>query len=471
MTPPPPVHTSASRPKSPVSLLLAGAQLLDPSGDRWISGQDVLLCEGRIERIAPSRDIAAGTDLRRIDLAGRFLVPGLVDLHTHLLLQPYTSISWEDQILRDSLERRTLHGAASARATLEAGFTTVRDLGTEGAGLADVALRDAIAEGTLPGPRVFAATRAIVATGCYGPYVLEPRWTGPGAAQAADGPDGVRRAVREQVTRGADWIKVYADARRRRGAPVTPTFSQAELDALVDEARSAGILVAAHATTDEGIRRAVAAGVATIEHAFEATESALAMMKDAGVVLCPTLATAEAIVVGGGWDPAGGEPEPASWRRAKEVFACARRIGVTIACGTDAGVFPHGANAREIELMAACGMTPAEALRAATAVAARVLGRGFDPAVSLEAAAAAATAATAAAAAAAPAPPAAAPSAPAPPRTAADNAAERARLPFGTIAEGCAADLVALDADPLRDLAVLRRPVLVVKDGRIAAGD
>jgi imidazolonepropionase-like amidohydrolase len=423
-------------PKSPTPLLLTGAQVLDPGGERWTSGHDVLLREGRIERIAPPQEVAAPADARRIDLTERFLIPGLIDLHTHLLLQPYTSISWDDQILRESLERRTLIGAVSSRETLESGFTTVRDLGTEGAGLADVALRDAIAGGMIPGPRVFAATRAIVATGCYGPYVLEPRWTGPGAAQAADGVDGVRRAVREQVTSGADWIKVYADARRRRGAPITPSFSQQELDALVDEARSAGLPVAAHATTDEGIRRAVRAGVATIEHGYEATESSLAAMREAGAVLCPTLATAEAIAVGGGWDPAGSEPEPASLRRAKEAFASARELGVTIACGSDAGVFPHGANAREIELMAAFGMSAADALRAATVVAARVLGRGFDPAA----------------------------------RATAESARDRTRLPLGTIAEGCAADLVALDADPLREPGALRRPVLIVKDGRIARG-
>jgi imidazolonepropionase-like amidohydrolase len=451
MPPAAPSTASASAPKSPRSLLLTGAKVLDSGGDRWTTGHDVLLREGRIERLAPSQGAATHADARTIDLTGRFLIPGLIDLHTHLLLRPYTAISWDDQILRDSLERRTLHGAASARATLEAGFTTVRDLGTEGAGLADIALRDAIAEGTMPGPRVFAATRAIVATGCYGPWILEPRWQGPGAAQAADGADGVRRAVREQAGAGADWIKVYADGRRGRGAPVTPTFSQDELDALVDEARSAGLAVAAHATTDEGIRRAVSAGVTTIEHGYGATESSLSMMTGAGVVFCPTLATAEAIAVGGGWDLAGGEPEPASLRGAKETFARALRIGVGVACGSDAGVFPHGDNAREIELMAACGMTAAEALRAATSHAARVLGRGFDPSAPPSTASAPASVGDAGGGGGA-------------------RGTGRARLPFGTIAEGCAADLVALDGDPLLDLTVLRRPFLVVKDGRIALG-
>ena len=423
-------------PIAPATLLLTGARILDPGGESWASGHDVLLRDGRIERIATPREVAGRADARLIDLTDRFVVPGLIDLHTHLLLRPYTLISWNEQILRDSVERRTLHGAVSACATLEAGFTTVRDLGTEGAGLADVALRDAIAEGTIPGPRLFAATRAIVATGCYGPYVLEPRWKGPGAAQAVGGADGVRRAVREQVTSGADWIKVYADGRRRHRAAITPTFSQAELDALVDEARSAGLPVAAHAMTEEAIRRAVRAGVATIEHGYEATESTHSMMKDAGVVLCPTLAAAEAIAVGAGWNPSGGEPEPASLRRAKEACGRAREIGVTIACGSDAGVFPHGTNTREIELMAACGMSAAAALRAATAAAARVLGRGYDP--------------------------------PAP--GSAEGARDRSSLPLGTIAEGCAADLVALGADPLHELGTLRRPVLVIKDGRIARG-
>jgi imidazolonepropionase-like amidohydrolase len=404
-------------------LVLTGARVLDPEGERWLEGQEVQVRGGLIERIGPSasdhegaaRDDAAppGTAPRRLDLQGGYLVPGLIDLHTHLLLRPYTVISWDAQILHDALERRTIHGVVAARTTLRAGFTTVRDLGTEGAGLADVALRDAIAEGTIEGPRVLATTRAIVATGCYGPFGLDPRWTGPGGAQAADGRDGVRRAVREQVSAGADWIKVYTDSRRRRGAVPTPTFAQEELDALVDEARSAGLPVAAHATTDEGIRRAVRAGVATIEHGYEASETSLTLMREADVALCPTLATAEAIAAGGGWTP--GEPEPVSLRRAKAMFARALALGVTIACGSDAGVFAHGANAREIELMAACGMTPAEALRAATRTAARIVGRDL-----------------------------------------------------GALAVGRGADLVALDADPLRDPAALRRPVLVVKDGRVA---
>src|SRR4029077_18966485 len=165
----------------------------------------------------------------RIDLAGKTLIPGLMDLHSHLLLHPYNETPWDDQVLKEPLELRTIRAVVAAKATLEAGFTTLRDLGTEGAGFADVALRDAIAMGMIPGPRIFAATRALVASGSYGPAGFDPRWEMPKGAQVVDGADGVRRGVREQIAAGADWIKLYADYRRRPGGPSTPTFSQEEL--------------------------------------------------------------------------------------------------------------------------------------------------------------------------------------------------------------------------------------------------
>src|SRR4029079_12580900 len=191
---------------------------------------------------------------------------------------------------------------------LEAGFTTVRDLGTEGAGFADVALRDAIARRMIPGPRMFVATRALVASGAYGPAGFDPRWEIPKGAQVVDGPDAVRRAAREQIAAGADWIKVYADYRRRPGGASTATFTQEEMAAAVDEARTAGLPTAALASTAEGMRRAVLAGVATIEHGTGSTDEVLTLMKQRGVVLCPTLAASEALVRYAGWKP--GEPEP-----------------------------------------------------------------------------------------------------------------------------------------------------------------
>jgi imidazolonepropionase-like amidohydrolase len=398
----------------PPALLLTGARLLDESGDRFATGRDVLIAGGRIVAVGGAAAAAAGGETVRLDLSGLALLPGLIDLHTHLLLHPYDETPWNDQVLKEPLELRTLRAVSAARATLEAGFTTVRELGTEGAGFADVALRDAIAMRWIPGPRIFAATRAIVASGSYGPEGFDPRWEVPKGAQVADGVDGMRRAVREQIAAGADWIKVYADYARRPGAPSTPTFSRDELAAAVDEARSAGLPVAAHAHTAEGIRRAVLAGVATIEHGTGATAEVLELMRRRGVALCPTLAAAEAVTRYAGWQP--GQPEPARLREAREGFARALAARVIIANGSDAGVFAHGENARELELLVAWGMTPRDALRAATATAAAVLGRGRD---------------------------------------------------LGRIAPGAIADLVAVRGDPLAGIAALRHPVMVIKDGRV----
>jgi imidazolonepropionase-like amidohydrolase len=396
-------------------LLLTGARVLDASGDRLLSGTDLLVVNGRIAAVGPAGSLTAPAGAVRVDLAGLTLIPGLIDLHSHLLLHPYDETPWDDQVLKEPLELRTIRATVAARATLEAGFTTVRDLGTEGAGFADVALRDAIARRMIPGPRMFVATRALVASGAYGPAGFDPRWEIPKGAQVVDGPDAVRRAAREQIAAGADWIKVYADYRRRPGGPSTATFTQEEMAAAVEEARTAGLPAAAHASTAEGMRRAILAGVATIEHGTGATDEVLALMKQRGVVLCPTLAASEALARYAGWKP--GQPEPERLRDSHQMFARALKIGVTIANGSDVGVFTHGENAREIELMVAFGMPPKDALKAATATAAAVLGRGKD---------------------------------------------------LGRLAPGYVADLVALRGDPLADVSVLRHPVLVIKDGWIA---
>jgi imidazolonepropionase-like amidohydrolase len=395
------------------ALVLAGARVLDPDGERWLTGRAVLIEEGRIAKIVPLEEI--GSTDRRIDLGGLYLIPGLIDLHTHLLLHPYDEASWDDQVLREPLELRTIRATTAARATLQAGFTTIRDLGTEGAGLADVAIRDAVAQGMIPGPRLLAATRAIVATGCYGPQDFDHRWDVPQGAQEASGAAEVRKAVRQQVAAGADWVKVYADYRRGKSQQPTATFSQEELDALVDEARSANRPVAAHAGTSEGIRRAVLAGVATIEHGYQASDEVLSLMRERGVVLVPTLAASEAVARYAGWKD--GEPDPPGVRTSKDTFSRALRLGVEIACGSDAGVFRHGDNAREIELMVAYGMSPKAALRAATSAAARVLGRERD---------------------------------------------------LGRVAPGYVADLIAVREDPLKSASALRGPVLVLKEGKVA---
>ena len=400
-------------------LILAGAHILNPDGSAWLDGRALLINSGKIASIAPQQEIElnGGRTPKVLDCSALYLIPGLIDLHTHLCLHPYNETPWNDQVLKESLELRTIRAVAAARSTLEAGFTTVRDLGTEGAGFADVALRDASRSNLMRGPRIFASTRAIVATGCYGPAGFDPRWQVPQGAQEATGPDEVRRAVREQIAAGADWVKLYADYRRAPGAPATPTFSLEELKAAVDEARSAGKPVAVHATTDEGIRRAVLAGVTTIEHGYGASRETFQLMKDKGIALCPTMAAAEAIVLYSGWHPEQTEkPIPPSVQLSRDSFKLALEVGVTIACGSDAGVFPHGSNAREIELMVAAGMTPTQGLRAATITAAHILGKDKE---------------------------------------------------LGALEIGYVADIVVLRADPLADIAALRNPALVISRGQI----
>jgi imidazolonepropionase-like amidohydrolase len=385
-------------------LVLTGALVLRPDGSGF-EQRTVVVSNGRIH--AADEGVEGS---QTVDLDGLYLVPGLIELHSHLLLHPYDETTWDDQVLRESLELRTIRGTVAARATLEAGFTTIRDLGTEGAGFADVALRDAVASGMIAGPRIFAATRAIVATGCYGPSGFDPRWNVPKGAQVADGIDGVRKAVREQVAAGADWIKVYADYRRKPGGGSTPTFSAEELAAIVDEATTAGLPVAAHAVTAEAIRRSVLAGVKTIEHGYQASDDVLALMRERGVVLCPTLAACEAI----GRYSGGAAGAARRLNPARATFLRAMKAGVTIGCGSDVGVFAHGDSVRELELMVEFGMSAAAALRSATAIASDVLG-----------------------------------------------------LEAGRIVPGRHADLVAVRRDPLESIGNLRDPTVVIQAGKI----
>ena len=404
---------TVSTPPQDAPILLTGAHVLALDGTSWLEGHALLLHEGHVERVAPaaSIEVPEGTVVHALD--GLYLTPGLIDLHTHLVLHPYDETSWNDQVLKESLELRTIRGVVAARATIEAGFTTIRELGTEGAGFADVALRDAVNLGLIPGPRILTATRALVATGCYGPSGFDPRWDVPKGAQVVDGPLAMRVAVREQIAAGADWIKVYADYRRKPGDASTPTFTLEELRAAVHEATSAGVPVAAHASTDEAIRRAVEAGVRTIEHGTGASAEVLELMREHRVALVPTLAAGDAIARYSGWN--GEQPDHPRVVAAKAMFRRALDSGVTIACGGDAGVFTHGTNARELELMAEYGMTPAQALRSATLTAADVLER--------------------------------------------DD--------LGRIAPGAVADLVAWTGDPLTGAGHLRAPALVMRAGEL----
>ncbi len=393
-------------------LVLMNVSVVDVAQERVIDGQFIHVASGKIQRVVPADTLLIPENAQSLTLDGMYVLPGLIDLHTHLLLHPYNEASWNDQVLKEPLELRVIRATVHARQTLEAGFTTIRDLGTEGAGFADVALRDAIQQKMIRGPHVVTTTKAIVTSGGYGPAGFDPRFALPKGAQEADGNAEVRRAVREQIAAGADWIKLYVDYRRGSSDRSTPTFSQEEIETAVDEARSAGIPVAAHATTDEGIRRATLAGVTTIEHGYDVSLQTLRLMKEHNVTLCPTLAASEAMAIYDGWKPS--QPDHPRITTAKLLMKNAIDIGVSVACGSDAGVFAHGENVREMELMFAYGMPIADVLRSATQTAAGVLKKENE---------------------------------------------------LGAIAANYRADLVVLQNNPLEDLATLRQPVLVIKDG------
>ena len=377
-------------------------------------GWSVLVRANRIEAVGP--DIATPVQASEIRLPGTTLMPGLIEGHSHLFLHPYNETSWDDQVLHEPLALRTARATVHARVTLMAGFTTVRDLGTEGAGFADVGLKQAIAQGIVPGPRMFVATRAIVAPGAYGPRGFEPGVAVPLGAEEAGGPDLVD-AVRRQIGGGADLIKLYADYRWGPGEPSRPTFTEAELKMAVEAAHGAGRQVVAHASTAEGMRRAVAAGVDTIEHGDEGTPEVFAAMKAKGIGFCPTLAAGDAIARYRGWN--GAAPVPRSVQEGYDALAKARKAGVAICMGGDVGVFAHGENAREAELMVKAGMTPAEVAIAVTSGNARMFGIGDR---------------------------------------------------LGIVKPGMLADLVAVEGNPLADISAIRKVSLVMKDGILWKG-
>ena len=401
---------------APPPPMLLRPERLWTAGGPVRSGWAVLVRDGRIAAVGPAAQVGEATGATVVDLPGATLTPGLMDLHSHLFLHPYDETPWDDQVIKEPLSLRTARAVVHARRHLDSGFTALRDLGTEGAGDADVGLKRAIEQGIVPGPRLWVATRAIVARGAYGPARRSYPGAGadlPQGAQEVSGVDEGVRAVREQAAAGADWIKIYADYRIGPHGEAEPAFAQAELDAMVATAHDLGRPVAVHSATDEGMRRSAVAGVQTVEHGYGGTESTFALMKSKGVAYMPTLTAVESTSrYFGGWKP--GAPPTAAMRLADTAFRTARRVGVTIGCGSDVGVFPHGDSRRELQLMAAAGMSPTEALTAATAVNARVLGRAED---------------------------------------------------LGRLAPGAYADLAAWAGDPTTDLEALSRPVFVAKGG------
>jgi imidazolonepropionase-like amidohydrolase len=339
-------------------------------GETMHTGWLVKVVDNRIVEAGAASSIKYSSDATVLRFEGGTLMPGMIEGHSHLLLRPYNEMEWNDQVLKESDALRTVRATVHALKTLKAGFTTVRDLGTEGAAYADVGLKQAIDQGIIPGPRMIVAGRAIVATGSYGPNGYDTDSNLMLGAEPADGNDLVR-VVRDQIGKGAEIVKVYADYRWGLNSLPQPTFSVEELKLIVETAKSSGRPVVAHASTAEGMRRATLAGVETIEHGDGGTTEVFALMKQKGVALCPTVAAGHAVSQYKGWTP-GTLPEPARVLLKKETFKIALKIGVTICAGGDVGVFAHGDNARELEMMVEYGMDPMDVLRAVTSVNARV---------------------------------------------------------------------------------------------------
>ena len=401
----------------PVSIVIQAARLLDVRAGKYIENAAVWIEGETIKEVGKSADVAshAPKGARRINMGRSTLLPGLIDCHTHIMARiDETQGGYVVNLATKSQAFRTLEGAYNAQITLDAGFTTIRDVETEGAGYADVALRDAIEQGLAEGPRMKVATRGIAALGQYEPFGLSPELTNfPTGAQMISGVEDARRAVREQIGHGADLIKVYADW-------ANPTLTVDEMRVIVDEAHKQKLKVAAHATTAEGIKNAVAAGVDSIEHGTGANREDLEMMKAKGIFLVPTVGLAYALSDPQRRDelsPKQRHRREAYRQQMQQVIQLAEDLGVPIASGFDAeSPQTQGKNANELVALTVVGMTPLQAIRAATVNASELIGWQDR---------------------------------------------------IGAIEAGKLADLIAVDGDPLSDIKTLERVKFVMKGGKV----
>ncbi len=409
---------AAQNPPSPQRVLIKAGRLIDGRADQAQAGMGILIEGAWIRAVGPLVQIQAQAgDARVIDLSRMTVLPGLIDTHTHLLLQgDSTSDEYDRQLLFQSIAYRAILAARNARLSLEHGFTTLRDVETEGAMFADVDVKLAVNRGEVPGPRIYASTRAMAPTGMY--PILSANWELelPHGVQPVDGVDGARLAVREQVSHGADWIKYYAD-RRYYFTPDSTlrswvNFTDDEARAIVDETHRLGRRVAAHAIGADGIAAALRAGVNSIEHGDGMTDSLMDVMIRQNVYWVPTVTVIHYVAAprGGIWIPM------VDYQRA--AFRRALRKGVKIVMGSDVGGFPWTEinQAREFEYYVQYGMTPMQAIKSGTALAAELLGQSDS---------------------------------------------------LGTIAPGHFADIVAVAGDPLQDITELQRVQFVMKGGTV----
>lgn len=391
--------------------LLKPAQVFD--GQTMHKDWVVLVNGNQIEAVgAMTFKLPAHTKV--IELPGATLLPGLIEGHGHLFLHPYNEVSWNDQVLKESRAERTARAVMHAKATLMAGFTSLRDLGTEGAEFDDVGLKQAIEKGVIKGPRMIIATKAIVARGSYGPNYKNPDLDLPQGAAEVGNVQEMSSEVYRQIGKGADLIKLYADYRWGLGGLAAPTLSIDAIAMASTIAKSSGRQTVAHAATKEGMRRAILGGVATIEHGDDGDDEIFKLMKEKNVAFCPTLAASDATLQYNGWKK-GIDPEPARITAKKKSFQAALRNGVTILMGGDVGVFSHGNNSREMELMVDYGMKPIDVLRSATSINAQTFGYGEQ---------------------------------------------------IGSIRKGMLADLIAVQGDPTADIQKIKAVVFVMKDGK-----